>query len=133
MSCCGNPSATLPRGSAANPFIVKQGTTFEFTLRFYRNGTSRDLSERTGRAQLRVNSSLLGEPVATFDVTIREPQTGSDRGKVDVRLGATVTAYPQMQSGDYVFDVELVSDDDPDDVISTDIFYLRLMPEVTTT
>jgi hypothetical protein len=132
MSCCGNPATSLPRGTAANPFIVKQGSTFEFTLRFYRNGTSRDLSDRTGQAQLRQNSSLLGTPIASFDVTIREPQTGSDRGKVDVRLGATVTAYPQMQPGDYLFDVELVADDDPDDVIGTDIFYLRLMPEVTT-
>lgn len=131
MSCCGSSNSSAPLGSAGNPFIVRQGSTFEFTLRFFRNGSPRDLSDRTGTAHLRASPALAGSALAEFDVTIRDPQTGSGRGRVDVRLGATVTAYPQIAAGDYVFDVELTLDSDDDDVIATDTFYLRLLPEVT--
>ena len=131
MSCCGSPNSDAAQGSASNPFVVRQGSTFEFTLRFFRNGSPRDLSDRTGTAHLRASPGLGGTALAEFDVTIRDPQTGSGRGRVDVRLGATVTAYPQIAAGDYVFDVELTLDADPDDVIATDTFYLRLLPEVT--
>ena len=131
MSCCGSPNSDAAQGSASNPFVVRQGSTFEFTLRFFRNGSPRDLSDRTGSAHLRASPGRGGNPLAEFDVSIRDPQTGSGRGRVDVRLGATVTAYPQIAAGDYVFDVELTLDADPDDVIATDTFYLRLLPEVT--
>lgn len=131
MSCCGTSDSSAPRGSASNPFVVRQGSTFEFTLRFFRNGSARDLSGRTGSGHLRSSPARSGTPLAEFEVTIRDPQTGSGRGRVDVRLGATTTAYPQIQAGDYVFDIELVDDADDDDVIATDLMYLRLLPEVT--
>lgn len=131
MSCCGSPDASATRGSASNPFVIRQGSTFEFTLRFFRNGSPRDLSDRTGSGHLRSSPGRGGTPLAEFEVTVRDPQTGSGRGRVDVRLGATVTAYPQIQAGDYVFDIEVTSDSDPDDVISTDLMHLRLLPEVT--
>ena len=131
MSCCSSADSDAPLGSVSNPFVVRQGATFEFTLRFFRNGAARDLSDRTGTAHLRASAGVAGTALAEFEVTVRDPQTGSGRGRVDVRLGATVTAYPQIAAGDYVFDVELTLDADEDDVIATDTFYLRLMPEVT--
>lgn len=132
MSCgTATSTSTEPDGSLSNPFVIKQGRTFSLVLTVTRNGSTVDLSGRTGRAQLRAQVDSLGTPIATFEVTIRTPQTGSNRGKVDVTLGATVTAAPQIAPGRYYFDVELALDADDDDVIATGVYVATVTPEVT--
>lgn len=138
MSCGGETTTTEPDGSAGAPFILKQGRNFDLvvTVRSRAGGPTVDLltPARTGRAQLRRQPGDLGTPVATFSVTIRTPQTGSDRGRADVHLDADVseaTADPLIAPGLYVADVEFVNDVDAGDVLATDVFYIRVLPEVT--
>ena len=137
MSCSPEPTAA-PDGTAASPFALKQGRNFDLvvTVRSRAGGPTVDLLSpaRTGRAQLRRQAGELGTPVATFAVSIRTPQTGSDRGRADIHLDADVseaTADPLIAPGLYVADVEFVNDLNAGDVLATDVFYIRVLPEVT--
>lgn len=136
MTCGTTTPPATPDGSAAAPFILKKGRTFLLVTTVTLNGSTVDLLSpaRTGRAQLRRLPTDLGTPVATFTVTIRNPQTGSSRGRADVRLGADVSATgaaPAIVPGDYVMDVEFVNDVDASDVIASDVMHVRVVPEVT--
>ena len=139
MSCGTNTNTNvLQDGTAEYPFILKQGRSFDIVAvaRAREGGPTTDLlvPARTPRGQLRRQVADLGTPVATFEVTIRDPQTGSDRGRADVNLGADVsaaTADPLIAVGDYVADVEFENDADAGDVLATDVFYIRVVGEVT--
>lgn len=139
MTCGGETANTNPNGSADAPFILKQGRSFGLvvTAREREDGPTVDLLSpaRTGRAQLRKQAGEVGTPVATFTVAIRNPQTGSDRGRADVTLNASVsaaTASPVITPGLYMADVEFANDGDAGDVLATDVFHIRVVPEVTT-
>jgi len=139
MACGNETASTDPNGSADAPFILKQGRNFGLvvTVREREDGPTIDLlsPSRTGRAQLRRQAGEAGTPVATFVVTIRSPQTGSDRGRADVTLDASTsaaTASPVIAPGLYVADVEFANDSDAGDVLATDVFHIRVVPEVTT-
>lgn len=128
--------STERNGTLEAPFLLKQGRTFLLVVTVQRDGALVDLSSpaRTGRGQMRASAADTGTPVASFDVSIRDPQTGTDKGKADVSLGATVsaaTAVPAVPVGVYQVDVEFENDTDPDDVIASDVFYVEVVAEVT--
>ena len=138
MACGSTTTNTDPDGSADAPFILKQGRNFALvvTARARPGGPTVDLLSpaRTGRAQLRSQASDVGTPIATLTVTIRSPQTGADRGRADVTLDASTseaTATTVIAPGLYVADVEFVNDSDAGDVLATDVFHVRVVPEVT--
>lgn len=123
-------------GTESDPFILKQGRTFGLVVTVKDAGAAVDLltPPRTGRSELRNTAENVGPPLATFVVTIRSPQTGADKGKADVSLGATVSesgANPAVPPGLYVSDVEFVNTGDDDDVLSSDVFFVRVVAEVT--
>lgn len=132
---CGTSSQTpeTPDGSSAAPFILKKGRWFGVLVTVRTStGATQDLTDYTGRAQMRRLVADVGTPVATFTVTKRNQTLY--RGKADVTLGADVSetgADPEIPVGDYVADVEFENDADPGDVIASDVFYVRVTGEVT--
>jgi hypothetical protein len=146
MHCCED---TSPIGSFQNPYRVHPGTTFSARLRFFRVGAAvlvlpEGVNEpcdaepvhlgspaRTGTAQLRPDLDQQGEPTAELEVAIGAPQIGSRRGLVTVTMPASVSLFPYMAPRTYVFDVRLTNDDDEDDVLGSQVFYLLVLPGVT--
>ena len=80
---------------------IDQGTTFSYTIYLNdSNGSPQDLSDFTGRAQLR--KSYGSTSYTAFTVLV-----GGAAGTVTVSLTATQTAA--LKSGRYVYDIEMVN------------------------
>lgn len=132
---CGTSSQTpeKPDGSAEAPYPLKKGRWFGLLVTVRTStGVTQDLTDYTGRAQMRRLVADVGAPVATFTVTNRNQSLY--RGKADLTLGADVSetgADPEIPVGDYVADVEFENNADPSDVIASDVFYVRVTGEVT--
>lgn len=84
---------------------IDQGTTFSATILVADpTGSARDLSGYTGRAQLR--RSYYTNSNTAFTVEINNP----DEGEIVLLLTDTQTSA--LRAGRYVYDLELVKDDD---------------------
>jgi hypothetical protein len=81
--------------------VIDQGTTFSYTIYLNdTNGMPQDLSDYTGRAQMR--KSYGSTSYTAFTVAV-----GGAAGSVTVSLSATQTAT--LKAGRYVYDVEMVN------------------------
>lgn len=143
-SCHRFPSK-LPLGSIGNPFPVLPGTSWSVRLWFWRVGSQvlvtgedecepndaepirLDVPARTGAASLRPTSDHVGTPITALTVTIDTPQTGQRRGRVTVTMPATSSVFPQITPRSYVFDVRLVADDDPTDVLGSPLLHVNVL------
>lgn len=128
-SAVSSPS-TEPIGSASNPFVIKQGIVFRLLTNIKKpaseGGGPFNLTNYTGRAELRVNPEDEGAPVATFTVT----NSATVTGQALVELPATITET--ILPGDYVFDVEFENNANPDDVIpGSPTLHAHFIPGVT--
>lgn len=113
-------------------FIIEQGSTFERTI--YRREADRvtpePLTGMNARMQIRdgidntaILVSLTSSPAA--GLTVNGPL-----GQVDIRIGADVTATLPTD-GDLVYDIEMVDQVDPTEVLRLLEGEIRVSPEVT--
>ena len=138
MSATTTSETQLGTGTQADPFILKKGKNFGIlTTVKNTNGSGFDLTNYTGRAQMRRLATDTGPPVATFTVTNRNQTT--ERGKADITLPPTTSQTggngvdPDIAPGEYVADVEFeeTAGPDPDDVVGSAVFHVRVLAEVT--
>lgn len=121
-------TTTAAKGTRENPFILRQGNLFRLTIRVKKaDGSSFNLTGFAGRSQMRVLATDDDPPVAVFTVSITEPT----QGLAELTLGATLSAFPQIAAGLYVFDVEFEDGGDPDNVVHGGSGFIKVVQEVT--
>ncbi len=116
MSACSTlNTATTPKGTAGNPFLMTQGITFRLKNRVFKSaadgGGPFDLSGFTGRSQMREVAEDTGAALADFTVTIT-----STTGLAEITLNASLSV--SIVPGSYVFDIEYVEIANPENIIS---------------
>lgn len=116
-------------GDASNPALLRKGGNFaQYITLTDAEGTAVSLTGRTARAELRTPTGTLA---ATMVATVH-PTTA---GRVDVTLagGESETGGAQeLAVGMYRFDVECPLTADADDIEKSDIYYVRVLDEITT-
>lgn len=85
--------------------VVDQGSSFALDLAIKQSGTALNLTNYTGRAQLRTAHSA-SSASATFTVT----KTNAAEGTLKLELSATQTA--NLPAGQYVYDLEIFTSGD---------------------
>lgn len=133
MSACSTlNTATAPKGSANNPFLMTQGITFRLKNKVFKSsadgGGSFDLSGFTGRSQMRVDPQNTGPAVADFTVTISVTTTGLSEISLDASLSVPI------EPGTYVFDIEYIETANPENIISGTggvFMYIQVLAGVT--
>lgn len=121
-------TTTATKGTRENPFILRQGNLFSLTIRVKKaDGSAFDLTGFAGRSQMRKLPADPDPPVAVFTVSITSPT----QGLATLTLGATLSAFPLIAAGLYVFDVEFENTTDPDDVVHGGSGFINVIQEVT--
>jgi hypothetical protein len=85
--------------------VIDQGSDFAVDLVIKQSGTAMDLSNYTGRAQLRTTVTA-SSASATFTVT----KTNATGGALKLELSASTTS--SLAAGQYVYDLEIYTSSD---------------------
>ena len=85
--------------------VIDQGADFAISLTLTEDGSAKDLSDYSARAQMRSKKSS-STVAATFTCTI----TDADEGKVKMSMGNSTTAA--LTPGVYFYDLELFTASD---------------------
>jgi len=103
--------------------VIDQGSDFAVDLVIKEDGSALDLSNYTGRAQLRTSVDA-SSASATFTVT----KTNASGGALKMELGASTSSG--LSAGQYVYDLEIytASDSVVKRIIQGDV---TITPEVT--
>jgi hypothetical protein len=103
--------------------VVDQGSSFALDLAIKQSGAALDLTNYTGRAQLRT-SHTASSAAASFTVT----KTNASAGTLKLELSAATTTA--LAAGQYVYDLEIYT---ANDAIVKRLLQgdLTLTPEVT--
>ena len=129
---CDRPSTG--QGTAESPFVIQPGEPLQVDVLFERAPRDPiDLTDFTGTSQLR-HSPYDGEvePVATGTVEVLEDALGAAyRGIARVIFPPSVTEWPQIEPGVYVFDVRLDHDSDPVSRLMSDVYHVKVLASVS--
>lgn len=103
--------------------VIDQGSSFALDLVIKEGGAALNLTQYTGRAQLRTSVSA-SSVSATFTVT----KTNAAEGSLKMELAATTSA--SLAAGQYVYDLEIFTANDAivKRILQGDV---TLTPEVT--
>ena len=85
--------------------VIDQGSDFAITLTLSEDGSAKDLSNYSARAQLRSKKTSTSV-AATFTCTV----TDASNGKIKMELGNSVTA--DLSAGIYYYDLEIYTSND---------------------
>lgn len=91
--------------AARYDLIIDQGSDFALELTIKDNGSPKDLTQWSGRAQLRKTKEATDPNPTTFAVTKGGTNASGDNGKVTLNLAHTVSTG--MSAGLYYYDFEI--------------------------